>query len=80
MADDPDQSGKTTFNEQAKLTATYINGLAVAVMTVGGFSPLVGMLQGRGVDSSLGYFALGCVVLSLVLHLVARSVLEGMRD
>ena len=80
MADDQDFGGKTTFNEQAKLTASYINGLSIAVMTVGGFSPLVGMLQGRGVDSSLSYFALGCVVLSLVLHLVARSVLEGLRD
>jgi hypothetical protein len=28
-------------NERAKLLATYFNGLAIAVMAIGGFAPLV---------------------------------------
>jgi hypothetical protein len=28
-------------NERAKLSATYFNGLAIAVMAIGGFAPLV---------------------------------------
>jgi hypothetical protein len=30
-------------NERAKLSATYLNGLATAVMAVGGFAPLVSL-------------------------------------
>lgn len=82
MADDAGgaSSGKLSFNERAKLTASYINGIAIAVMAAGGFSPIVLTLQGESANSNLNYFALACFVISLVLHLIARSVLEGLRD
>lgn len=82
MADDAGggSAGKLSFNERAKLTASYINGIAIAVMAAGGFSPVVLTLQGESANSNLNYFALACFVISLLLHLIARSVLEGLRD
>lgn len=80
MASNETGISKTTANEQIKLTASFINGLALAVMTVGGFSPLVLTLQGHTIGSGLAWFALGCLALSFILHLVARIALEGMID
>ncbi len=67
---------KTVSNEKAKLTASYLNGLALAVLTVGGFSPFVLKLQGNEVNLETGYFALSCIALSVIIHWIARSLLE----
>jgi len=76
----PRPASKATFNEERKLTATFINGTALAVLTIGGFSPIVLVLQEKTVVEGNVYFALGCLALSFALHLVARSVLKGMID
>jgi hypothetical protein len=61
-------------NEQVKLSATYLNGVAVALAAIGGISPLVGFAQ-----DSRGAAALtitpACWVMSLVLHYGARRSL-----
>ncbi|MGV3489854.1 MAG: hypothetical protein ACO1OG_00895 [Devosia sp.] len=78
--DDLERGGKTSFNEKAKLTASFLNGVALTVLTVGGLSPFVLQLQGRQVELNHALFALGCLALSGVIHLVARNVLDGMLD
>jgi hypothetical protein len=39
-------------NEQVKLTATYLNGLAIAIFAVGGLAPVVGVVSGDGANDS----------------------------
>jgi len=36
---------KLVRNEQRKLTATCLNGAAIAVMGIGGFTPIVALAQ-----------------------------------
>jgi hypothetical protein len=62
-------------NERVKLTATYLNGLAIAIFAVGGLAPLVAVLSGTANPTALTSIAALttiCVVLSGVLHLVAK--------
>jgi hypothetical protein len=47
--------------ERIKLTATYLNGLAIAVMAVGGFAPLV-----SGAPNAATVAV--CLVISIALH------------
>jgi hypothetical protein len=69
-------------NERAKLTATYLNGIAIALMALGGIAPWIGfVLQ----PASQNLFLIGlssavCFVLSLTLHIVGRGTLRLMRE
>ena len=78
---DPDsQSKRDTLvrNERAKLTATYVNGLAIAVFAVGGLSPFITAAGGGGFTGwGLGCL-LVCLPLSGILHLSARTALKGL--
>jgi hypothetical protein len=70
-------------NERAKLTATYINGLAIAMFAVGGLAPVVSALApGNSLHSvpalALGLFLVGSLA-SGVLHFVGRLVLGDLR-
>ena len=77
-----DARRKLVANEQAKPTATYINGLSIAVFAVGGLSPFItapgivteqyGFLAGAFI--LLGVFSLS----SSTLDLVARSPLGSL--
>lgn len=64
-------------NEQARLTANYLNGVAVAVFAVGGLGSLIPALSS---DGGLTVFPMIvsaiCFVLSFTLHWVARHVLR----
>ena len=71
-------------NEQAKLTAIYRNGLAIATFAVGGLAPLLSALN-AGTPGPLPFWAIGsisfvCALTSLILHLVARLVLRRMKE
>lgn len=73
---------KSAWNERAKLTATYINGVAVALIAVGGFSPAFAPkpAQIAAAPSTLTYLSVGvCFGVSIALHLVARSILRSLR-
>jgi multisubunit Na+/H+ antiporter MnhB subunit len=63
-------------NEQSKLTATYLNGLAIALAAVGGLSPIVGFAQGTMSSTVLSIVCPTCWVASMGVHLWARSVLR----
>jgi hypothetical protein len=68
-------------NEQRKLTATYLNGIAIAFITVGVLAPMIGLLTGAfpnpGIALLLGA---GCIVISIIIHLGARQTLREMEE
>ena len=71
-------------NEKAKLTATYVNGLAIATAAVGGLAPLFSTLYSAA-PPGVPYWAVGagccvCFAGSIALHLVARRILEGLKE
>ena len=64
-------------NEQAKLTANYLNGVAIAVFAVGSLGSLIPALATDGSPTVFSVTISGvCFVLSLALHLIARRVLQ----
>ncbi len=65
-------------NEQVKLTATYLNGLAIAIFAVGGLAPLVAVVSGTVQAGAVQIVVLStvCVAASLTLHLLARRSLK----
>lgn len=67
-------------NEQTKLTATWLNGIATAVLAVGGFAPTVAATVSSGtVPPFTALLARVCCAGSAVLHLLARLTLRRLR-
>jgi hypothetical protein len=68
-------------NEQVKLTATYLNGLAIAIFAVGGLAPVVGVVSGTAQTTAGGIATVTtvCVFVSAGLHLAGRGILRGLR-
>ncbi|WP_295810326.1 amino acid transporter [uncultured Nitratireductor sp.] len=61
------------YNERVKLTANFLNGLAVAMVAVGAFAPFVSYAS-RNSNVSLktvALFAIGCLLIAISLHLRA---------
>lgn len=72
---------KAARNERAKLTATYVNNVAVALFAVGALGPLLSVLY--GVQGSAGSTLIGgavCLLASYLLHLTGRRFLRGLED
>ncbi|SFG64830.1 hypothetical protein [Methylobacterium gossipiicola] len=82
-SDELDQRNKLVTNERAKLTATYVNGVAVAVLAVGGLAPVFAQRLPGPIDPSAAIrtalTSLVCIVVSGVLHWMGRSILRGLR-
>lgn len=55
--------------EKIKITANYLNGIAIATFAVFNLGFLVGEISGRPVDNSY-YWTFGTI--SVVLHIIAR--------
>ncbi|WP_188824600.1 amino acid transporter [Brucella endophytica] len=69
-----------THNERLKLTATWINGMAVAFFAVGGLAPLFTMLYGdRPASLQLVFSAMSCILAAPALHYWARFSLKDLR-
>lgn len=79
MTTNGDPRTKLISNERAKLTATYLNGLAVAVFAVGGLAPIFSTLYGSTPLSVplyvLTWSSMLCWIASGVLRLTARRFL-----
>jgi hypothetical protein len=71
---------KLVRNEQRKLTATYLNGAAVPVLGVGGFTPMVALAQSANPSPAAFVVVIGCLSLSGGLHWVARGILRGLEE
>jgi hypothetical protein len=73
---------KLIDNEQAKLSATYLNGLAIAVMAVGGFAPLISFPfsgDARSLWTTMLVVVI-CMGVSAALHFLGRRVLVGLKE
>jgi hypothetical protein len=71
---------KLVRNEQRKLFATFLNGVAVAMFGVGGLAQLASMVQAEIVTLSLSIFLVICVALGVGLHLWGRWALRGLEE
>lgn len=69
-------------NEQAKLTATYVNGVAIAFAALGGIAPWIPQFaHGSGSEmATLAAISLVCFSLSIGLHYVARKTLKRLKQ
>jgi len=68
-------------NERTKLTATYLNGVAIAVLAVGGFAPVVNVTNVQStVTGPVMLSAAICLFISAALHLIARTILKGLKQ
>jgi Na+/melibiose symporter-like transporter len=67
------------YNERTKLSATYLNGITIAVMAVGGLGPVISVLNG-GSTPALGIAAISviCLMGSVALHFLARRLLGSL--
>lgn len=76
--------GKAARNERRKITATYLNTLASALIVVGIFAPSFALIYGgvpinfEGRNLILG--AAVCIVMSVSLHWLARRMLKGVEE
>jgi hypothetical protein len=75
---------KTVRNERRKLTASWLNAVATALMAAGVFAPVASQIYGFGsnrADKSLVLISsVVCVTLSLGLHLTTRLLLGGLEE
>lgn len=70
---------KLVLNERAKLSATYLNGIGIALFAVGSLAPIVSVINGSTQQVwPVVVLVLCCAVLSVVLHLGARWTLRGL--
>lgn len=71
---------KAVRNEQRKLTATFVNGIAIAAVAIGALAQAAAMVQSETISLSVSLFVVICVIIAVILHLLARASLRGMED
>jgi hypothetical protein len=75
---------KTVRNERRKLTASWLNAIATALVAAGVFAPVASQIYGFGsnrADQTLVLISSAvCVAMSLVLHLSGRQLLGGLEE
>jgi hypothetical protein len=75
---------KTVRNERRKLTASWLNTIATALMAAGVFAPAASQIYGFGpsrVDQTLvPISSTVCLAVSLILHFSGRQALGGLEE
>ena len=71
---------KLVRNERRKLTATFINGVAVAMLAIGGLTQVVAFAQSLTLSVVALIIALSCIGGSIGLHWLGRFLLEGLEE
>lgn len=82
MSDDAETRRQVLIrNERLKLSATYLNGIAITMFAIGTFGPVVANLTGATTAFSVAaaLMSLICAMASVVLHYVASRLLGGLR-
>ena len=79
---DPDP--KAVHNERLKLTATFLNGAAIAAIGIGTITPAVAfVLNLQNLRQSgagpVGFLALALLAVGIFLHWLARKLLGDLR-
>lgn len=73
----------TVHNERIKLSAAFLNGVAIGVFVIGTFTPVVQIAREPAIDGTAGLtLALGgiCIVAAAGLHSAARAILGRLRE
>ena len=63
-------------NEQTKLTATWLNGVAIGAVAIGGIAPFAAVILGTSNFVSTVLSAMFWIAFGLALHWGARQVLR----
>ena len=75
---------KTVRNERRKLTASWLNTIATALLAAGVFAAAASQIYGFGpsrVDQTLVLVSSTvCLAVSLILHFSGRQVLGGLEE
>lgn len=83
MSATDDDRRKLIANERAKLTATFLNGIAIALIAVGALAPSFGpktpAMPGDGALVVLALSRLVCLLGAVTLHVMARYILGSLR-
>lgn len=83
MSTDDEAARKLVANERRKLSATYLNGVAVAVFAVGGFAPFISTVLASSTGAQNPFLVLGvmgiCWIVSGAIHSAARASLKGLQ-
>lgn len=67
-------------NERIKLLATFLNSCGVAVLGVGGLSPLILMISNGGeLRRGLILISVICILTAIGLHYMGSRVLQRMK-
>ena len=73
---------ETIWNERLKLGALWLNNLAIALVTAGVFGPIASSVYGIPMSAgpmTLFLSTMGCFCGSGAIHLIAQSILGGLR-
>jgi hypothetical protein len=73
-------TNKLVRNEQRKLTATYLNGIAIGVFGIGGFTPIIALAQGANPSLASFMVVIACFMGSVGLHYLARRTIGGLEE
>ena len=71
---------KAARNEQLKLSATFLNGIAVALFAIGVFGSVFSFAQSGEIPLVTALLAPGCGLVGFALHLLGRRLLEGIEE
>ena len=81
--EDDDPRAKLVANDRTKLSATYANGLAVAIFAVGGFAPFIStaLVAPPNVPhfGPVLFVMAICWIISGTIHWAAREALRELR-
>lgn len=67
-------------NERTKLTATWLNGIAIAAIAVGAIAPSIAAVTGTTSPLLAGALALFWLLVGTGLHFAARAILGRLKD
>jgi hypothetical protein len=74
----------TVHNERVKITATFLNGIAIAIFIIGTFAPAIQVARATDVpvDNWARTVVIGvvCIAAAGALHFTARAILGRLRD
>jgi hypothetical protein len=73
--------GALVRNERTKLTATYFNGVAIAIFAIGALAPSINAASAQArLWPVVAPTIVICILISATLHFVARRILKGLED
>ena len=73
--------GSLVRNERTKLTATYFNGVAIAIFAVGALAPSINAAGSQAPWwPVVAPTIVVCILISAILHFTARRILNGLED